>query len=486
MRILLLILACFYVSANTLAQERPSSQTDRPRGLSMPDRAPSIQPSTAGAPTTHSPRPAPHTIPSSAPNHKITPAPAQISPVVAPPASIPEVFPSQNPPAMPLSNEQPKSPPVVRKLHSPSVAPTTNRQAGRLLVMVKNKDSARAESLFSRLTLQVETRVRLEALESTLFRLMAEETHISRIRATLRNELPNATIDYNHYYTPAGSKPRVYHKELMKWPNASTCKAHAWNTVKLGVVDALPEIEHPSLKHQSIIIKSFVEGAPRQHAHATAILSLLVGSPDQATLTGLLPRAQVYHAAVLERQAVGALAGSSFRIAQAINWLAGQHVSLINLSFAAPQQNLILHQALQVARNKGISFFAAAGNAGPDARPFYPAAYPEVLAVSGVDIERQIYPRANQGAYIDFVAPGVDLWVARGTTGGGYVSGTSYAAPLAMAHAAMLLANHPSLSPDMLLRAMSQQVVDLGMSGKDPVYGYGLLQLDDTICSEML
>ena len=49
-------------------------------------------------------------------------------------------------------------------------------------------------------------------------------------------------------------------------------------------------------------------------------------------------------------------------------------------------------------------------NLGPDAPPQYPAAYPDVIAVTALDRRLNIYPSANRGEYLSVAAPGVDIW----------------------------------------------------------------------------
>ena len=79
---------------------------------------------------------------------------------------------------------------------------------------------------------------------------------------------------------------------------------------------------------------------------------------------------------------------------------------------------------------------AAVGNDGPAAPPQYPASYPGVIAVTGVDAKDRALREAGRAAHLDFAAPGADL--AAALPGKGYTSvrGTSFAAPLVSARLA--------------------------------------------------
>ncbi|MDW7980398.1 MAG: S8 family serine peptidase, partial [Verrucomicrobiales bacterium] len=60
------------------------------------------------------------------------------------------------------------------------------------------------------------------------------------------------------------------------------------------------------------------------------------------------------------------------------------------------------------AHRQGVVFYGAAGNAPVDT-PYYPAAYPEVTAVTAGDRNRNIAPFANHGEFVDMVAPGASV-----------------------------------------------------------------------------
>ena len=155
-----------------------------------------------------------------------------------------------------------------------------------------------------------------------------------------------------------------------------------------------------------------------------------------------------------------------------LDWLAGRRTPVINMSFAG-EPNTVVALALRRAIAGHAVVVAAAGNGGPTAAPAFPAAEAGVIAVTAVDSHAQPYAEANHGSYVAFAAPGVSVWTPGSTPA--YRSGTSFATPFVAAAAARLA---DGAQPDLIriTRALARTARDLGLPGKDPVFGWGLLQ----------
>jgi subtilisin family serine protease len=121
----------------------------------------------------------------------------------------------------------------------------------------------------------------------------------------------------------------------------------------------------------------------------------------------------------------------------------------------------------------GVIFIAAAGNDGPSAAPLFPAAYPTVIAVTAVNNELHNYPYANRGDQIDVAAPGVNIWSAVPDAREGYHTGTSFAVPYVTASVATIYRDTTHIDKKEMLDQLA--VIDLGPSGRDPIYGRGLM-----------
>ena len=115
---------------------------------------------------------------------------------------------------------------------------------------------------------------------------------------------------------------------------------------------------------------------------------------------------------------------STFDVANGIAQAVNNGATLINLSLGSNGDSPFLHSVIQDASSKNITFIGAAGNE-PVTTPFYPAAYPEVLAVTAIN-QGQIASYANRGSFVSLGAPGTSV-IYFGSQPY-YVTGTSAAA----------------------------------------------------------
>src|SRR5690606_921845 len=151
--------------------------------------------------------------------------------------------------------------------------------------------------------------------------------------------------------------------------------------------------------------------------------------------------------------------------------------AIINMSLGLYADADVVREAVHYAHDKGVVMVAAAGN---DAftQLAYPAAYPEVLAVTAVDAagRQALFP--NQSTTIDFAAPGVGLLAAAVDDRVESFSGTSAAAPVVTGTLAALISEDPSWTPIQAVAVLQRYLNDAGAAGIDPVYGAGVLDWD--------
>ena len=166
--------------------------------------------------------------------------------------------------------------------------------------------------------------------------------------------------------------------------------------------------------------------------------------------------------------------GTTFNILKGLDWAAAQGARVINMSFAGPSDPR-LREALLKANKKGIVLIAAAGNAGPNSPPLFPAADPNVIAVTATDVDDALFSGANRGNHIAVAAPGVDILVPAPDGGYQFTTGTSVAAAEVSGVVALLIERNPSLTPAEVRKILMDTAKDLGTKGKDRDFGAGLI-----------
>ena len=134
-------------------------------------------------------------------------------------------------------------------------------------------------------------------------------------------------------------------------------------------------------------------------------------------------------------------------IANAVAYAAANGAAVINLSLGGYADSSLLRETIQEAATTAV-IVAAVGN-DDGATPFYPAAYPDVIAVAATDATDQKTIFSNYGPWVDIAAPGAEILT---TTPGDYASpsGTSVAAPFVTGVAGLLKSLHPDWSPTLI------------------------------------
>ncbi|MDH3280875.1 MAG: S8 family serine peptidase [Gammaproteobacteria bacterium] len=291
--------------------------------------------------------------------------------------------------------------------------------------------------------------------------------------AELRTLLPDFLIDGNTRYGLSGTDSRGYAARMVGWkPESGHCGANR----RIALIDTPIDIAHPALRNARVVQKSLVPGgvAKAEPAHGTAVAALLVGT-HREDFGGLVPDAELYVYDVFRKRGQKQTDTTAEWIIRALDQAVQQQVDAVNLSLGGPP-NALLDVAIRAVLNRQVFVIAAAGNGGQDAPPAYPAAYPGVVAVTAVDARRRVYKKANRGAYVQFAAPGVDIWAAKPGGGGHFLSGTSYAAPFVTAALVSLRSRSGGEPSRLLQEQLMSASQDLGDPGRDPVFGWGLIQ----------
>ena len=259
-------------------------------------------------------------------------------------------------------------------------------------------------------------------------------------------------------------------------------QAHALakgDAVQVAIIDSGVDANHPELSGAIAETYDTLSKPMTPHKHGTAIAGLIAA---HGRLMGAAPGARVL--AIRAFDGTGASAeGTTFNILKGLDWAAAHNARIINMSFAGPPDPAI-HRGLMAAHNKGIVLVAAAGNAGPKSPPLYPAADPNVIAVTATDADDKLFPQSNRGRYIALAAPGAQILVAIPDGGYEVSSGTSYSAAEISGIVALMLQRKSDLAPDKVRDILLATAKDLGPKGRDIMFGAGLADAYGALMAE--
>lgn len=309
-----------------------------------------------------------------------------------------------------------------------------------------------------------------------------EKMSTRRALKRLREADPGGTYDFNHIYTesgvvagaanPASSSGAAVDAAAAPTsgtpPNASSPPMREQTPVHVGLIDGGVDRQHPAFL-TSPVISHGCEGRKIPSAHGTAVASLIVGQADG--FKGAAASYTLYLADVYCGEPTG---GSVDAVVAALAWMARERVPVVNISLVGPP-NAMLERVVRTVLARGHLLVAAVGNDGPAARPLYPAAYADVIGVTGVDARRRVLVEACRGPHVDLAAPGADMAAAALTAPYSAVRGTSFAAPIVAGLLALRLPAPDAAGAAAAVQELTSAAIDLGARGRDKTYGEGLV-----------
>ncbi|MGU9978599.1 S8 family peptidase [Phreatobacter sp. HK31-P] len=238
--------------------------------------------------------------------------------------------------------------------------------------------------------------------------------------------------------------------------------------ISIAVIDSGVDANHPELAGR--VTQSFdaVGGQFRAHEHGTGMVGAIA---SQRQLLGVSPGAEILAVRAFAPGQTQGSTGTSFHIVKAMDWAIRNGARVINMSFAGPRDPMIA-RAIQVAADRRIAMVAAMGNGGPNAPISFPAADPNVIAVTATDKEGRLFDAATQGDHVAVAAPGVEIILPAPRGGYQISSGTSVAAAHVSGIVALILERHPDADPAALRRLLQATARQGGIP--DPRLGAGV------------
>ncbi|TNE70349.1 hypothetical protein EP331_12545 [bacterium] len=214
------------------------------------------------------------------------------------------------------------------------------------------------------------------------------------------------------------------------------------------------------------------------NGHGTAMASIAgARKTDLNSLVGIAPNVSIM--AVRSFDPFGY--STSLEIARSIVYATIMGADVINMSFGDSFKSSLIESAIRFAYSKDVILVSSAGNVG-GSKPRYPAAFPEVLAISWISEKFQIAPTGNYGTHVAFGAPGSSIphaaWKWNGYTNEiAASSGSSASSAIVSGVVSWYKMMNPDLTNAELIHRIQRDALDIESEGYDWFSGAGLPRL---------
>jgi subtilisin family serine protease len=332
--------------------------------------------------------------------------------------------------------------------------------------------------------------------------------------SSLKKNSKIASIEYDYRVyvqkkpaSPPGQdkdKEEDVYKEL-QWGVDQIDAEKAWatstgNGVKVAVLDTGIDYNHPELSGVYAGGYDFVnnDGIPMDdNGHGTHCAGVIAAykhfdldDEDQNGVVGVAYEVNLYGVKVLDSDG----SGWTSDVIDGIEWCRQNSIEVISMSLGGNVGDSSLEDKLDDAYGDGIVIVAASGNDGKrNARSDtvdYPARYSSVIAVGATDSRNKRASFSSTGSAMELVAPGVDVLSTYLNSQYATGSGTSMATPHVAGVVALVLSLTPGTmydtdsdgwDPAEVRKLLQDTADDLGSTGWDVEYGYGLVDAEEAV-----
>lgn len=283
--------------------------------------------------------------------------------------------------------------------------------------------------------------------------------------------------------------------QVLPWGIERIGANQVWNItvadpINVAVIDTGIDLKHPDLKDNILGGYNAINPAKSpndDNGHGSHVAGIIAALNNSIGVVGVGPKINLYAVKVLKANGSGYLSD----VIEGLQWVISQKQNkggdwVLNMSLGTTSNIESFYDAIVSVYNANITMVAAAGNDGGSVN--YPAAYPEVIAVSATDQNNNLASFSSRGPEIDLAAPGVNIYSTYKNSSYAILSGTSMAAPHVTGVAALVLDkktcdfNLDGLCvPAEVLQKLEQSATDLGEAGKDELYGAGLVNAFNSI-----
>ncbi len=271
----------------------------------------------------------------------------------------------------------------------------------------------------------------------------------------------------------------------------------AWEVTKgdddiaIGIIDTGLDLDHEDLREKLWVnVKDTIDGIDNDEngyiddyigydfsendnvpeadldTHGAVVAGVAGAEPDNGIgIAGI-----GYNSKIAALKGFNSTTGFSSGLFDAILYAANNGIEIINLSWGSIREPLQSEQDIinYAVLEKNVVVVAAAGNDGEKLtanEKFYPASYDNVLSIGGSTVDDTKWSRSSYNHSVDLIAPASGVFSTAGNNG--YISdfGTSFAAPMVAATAALVKDQFPNLTAQQLMervRVTADDIYDVG------------------------
>ncbi|HAL73556.1 MAG TPA: peptidase S8/S53 subtilisin kexin sedolisin [Clostridiales bacterium] len=252
--------------------------------------------------------------------------------------------------------------------------------------------------------------------------------------------------------------------------------------VKIAIIDTGVDYNHPDLAGRYAGGYDFVNNDSNpmdDNNHGTHVAGTIAAVINEAGIVGVAPEVSVYALKVLNRRG----SGNFSDVIAALDWCVENGIQVTNNSFgSSTDPGISVQLAYDNAYNAGVLHVASAGNSGTSDGTGntvgFPAQYESVIAVAATDSLNQRASFSSTGPAVELAAPGSNIYSTIRNGSYATYSGTSMASPHVAGTAALVIASGIS-GPASIRSQLQATADDLGSTGRDNWYGYGLVDADE-------
>lgn len=213
-----------------------------------------------------------------------------------------------------------------------------------------------------------------------------------------------------------------------------------------------------------------------RNGHGTFVAGIIAGEKNENGIGGIAPKCNLYSVKILSDNCKGSIDNLS----KGIDWCIENNINIISMSLSYPIYNKQVHEIIKKAYDNNIILIAAAGN-NKKTKIDFPARHDEVIGVTSINKNKKLSKFSNTGNNINFCAPGDNIISTYLNNSYTVMSGTSMSVPhmtgiIALIQSKSLKANGKLLNFKELMEVLLKNSIDLGDSGYDKKYGYGLFK----------